>query len=185
MNNKDNKDMVKLEKPYNTMDVANYVVQHFIDRDHKIPNLLLLKILYYLQADSLRQNEEPLFDGEIEKWGYGPVEPEVYSYFKSYGAAPIDSPAQYVEIDENGSWQLIDPINRQLQEQDVSAINKLADEIYDKYKDKPFQLVRKTHEEPMWREAESEIRSGKMHITYNNEEIRKYFSNPENWPWDN
>ena len=180
-----NKDMVKLEKPYNTMDVANHVVQYFIDTNRKIPNLLLLKILYYLQADSLRQNKGPLFNGKIEKWGYGPVEPEVYSYFKSYGAAPIDSTAQYVEIDENGSWQMIDPINRQLQNQDVNAIDELADKIYDEYKDKPFQLVRKTHEEPMWRKAESDIRHGIMHITYNNEEIIEYFSNPENWPWDN
>ena len=175
--------MVKLKRPYNVMDVANHVVQYFIDTNHKIPNLLLLKILYYLQADSLRQSGTPLFDGKIEKWGYGPVEPEVYSYFKSYGAAPIDSPAQYVEIDENGSWHLINPINRQLQNQDVRAIDKLANEIYNKYNDKPFKLVSKTHKEPMWKKDESEIRSGVMHILYNNEEIREYFSNPDNWPW--
>lgn len=174
-----------LNKPYNVMDVANYVVQHFIEENHPIPNLLLLKILYYLQADSLRKDNVPLFNEAIEKWGYGPVEPEVYSYFKSYGAAPIDSTAQYVEIDDNGSWHLINPINRQLQDQDVSAINKLANEIYDKYGNRPFQLVSKTHSEPMWSKDESRIRNGAMHIPYDNEEIREYFSNQGNWPWDN
>lgn len=180
-----NKDMIKLERPYNAMDVANHVVQYFIDTNHKIPNLLLLKILYYLQADSLRQYGTPLFDGKIEKWGYGPVEPEVYSYFKSYGAAPIDSTSQYVEIGNDGSWHLINPINRQLKDQDVNAINKLANEIYNKYGNKPFQLVSKTHREPMWSKDESKIRSGVMHIPYDNEEIREYFSNQGNWPWEN
>lgn len=59
-----------LSKPYNVMDVANYVVQHFIDRGTPINNLLLNKILYYLQADSLRQTGKPLFKEQIEKWGY-------------------------------------------------------------------------------------------------------------------
>ena len=179
------KDVVKLEKPYNSMDIANHVIQHFVDTNRKIPNLLLLKILYYLQADSLRQNKGSLFNEKIEKWGYGAVEPVVYSYFKSYGANLIGTPLEYVEADERGVWQLISPVNRQLQDEDVSSINKLADEIYNKYGDKPFKLVIKTQNEPMWRKDEPKIRKGNMHIPYENKEIRDYFSKPENWSWDN
>lgn len=179
------KDVVKLERPYNSMDIANHVVQHFIDTNHKITNTLLVKILYYLQADSLRQNKGSLFSEKIEKWGYGAVEPVVYSYFKSYGAFPIDTPLEYVEVDERGAWQLLSPINRHLQDEDVKSINKLADEIYTKYGDKPFKLVIKTQNEPMWRKDEAKIRKGNMHIQYEIKEIKDYFSNPDNWLWDN
>lgn len=179
------KDVVKLERPYNSMDIANHVVQHFIDTNHEITNTLLVKILYYLQADNLRQNKGLLFREKIEKWGYGAVEPVVYSYFKPYGAAPIDTPLEYVEVDECGTWQLISPMNRQLQDEDVRSINKLADEIYTKYGDKPFKLVIKTQNEPMWRKDAPKIRLGNMHIPYENKEIKDYFSKPENWLWDN
>lgn len=179
------KDVVKLERPYNSMDIANHVVQHFIDTNREIKNILLVKILYYLQADSLRQNKGSLFNEKIEKWGYGAVEPVVYSYFKSYGAAPIDTPLEYVEVDEHGAWHLISPVNRQLQYEDTRSINKLSAEIYTKYGDKPFKLVIKTQNEPMWYKDKPKIRNGNMHIPYENKEIIDYFSKPENWSWDN
>lgn len=172
-----------LNKPYNVMDVANYVVQHFIDKEHPIPNLLLLKILYYLQANSLKENNTPLFEEAIEKWGYGPVIPEVYSNFRAYGAAPITSTIRYVEVNTDGSWRLIDPEKRKLENQDTLQIEELADEIYDEYGSDPFQLVNKTHEEPMWKRDESKIKKGILHIPYNNDEIREYFITPGNWPW--
>lgn len=180
-----NKDMVRLSRPYNVMDVANYVVQHFIEKNHPIPNLLLLKILYYLQADSLRKDYVPLFNEAIEKWGYGPVVPEVYSNFKSYGAAPITSTMKYVLVNDDGSWKLINPAKRELEKQDIVQINALADEIYNHFGQNPFLLVNKTHKEPMWKKDESKIRSGSLHITYNNNEIKNYFKNQGNWPWEN
>lgn len=180
-----NKQIKILPRPYCVMDVANHVVQHFIDQGHPIPNILLLKILYYLQADSLRKNKGPLFNEAIEKWGYGPVVPEVYSNFKSYGAAPITSTMDYVIVDDTGSWKLIDPAKRDLEKQDILQINALADEIYNKFGENPFQLVIKTQQEPMWQKDEAEIRRGNMHLTYRNAEMQAYFSQQGNWPWQN
>ena len=180
-----NKTGHELHKPYNAMDVANYVVKHFIDEKQPIPNLLLLKILYYLQADSLIKYDTSLFSEAIEKWGYGPVIPEVYSNFKSYGPAPITSTIKYVEINDDGSWRLINPANRELEEQDKPQINALADEIYNKFWKNPFQLVYKTHEEPMWKKDEHKIQNGILHIPYSNDEIRDYFKIKGNWPWEN
>lgn len=180
-----NKQMKILHKPYCVMDVANYVVQHFIDQNHPIPNILLLKILYYLQADSLRKNKGRLFNEAIEKWGYGPVVPEVYSNFKSYGAAPITSTMEYVLVNDDGSWKLIDPAKRDLEKQDILQINALADEIYNHFGQNPFLLVNKTHKEPMWKKDESKIRNGNMSLTYSNAEIQSFFSKQDNWPWQN
>ena len=167
------------------MDVANYVVQHFIEKNHPIPNLLLLKILYYLQADSLRKDDIPLFKEPIEKWGYGPVVPEVYSNFKTYGSTPIISTIKYAKIDDNGLWKMINPVNRKLEQQDILKIDALADEIFDNFGNKPFELVKQTHREKMWREDESKIRNGSLHIPYSNEEIKDYFRSKDNWPWKN
>lgn len=172
-------------KPYCALDVANYLVQHFINRGTPINNMLLQKMLYYLQADSLRLTGKPLFKESMEKWGYGAAEPIVYSYFKSYGAAPITNTTDYAETNDDNTWQLIEPIDRRLQVEDIKAINSLADEIYYEYHNHPYQLVIKAHHEPMWKEDEAKIRKGNMHIPYDNEEIREYFSQPDNWKWRN
>lgn len=172
-------------KPYCALDVANYLVQHFINRGTPINNMLLQKMLYYLQADSLRLTGKPLFKESMEKWGYGAAQPIVYSYFKSYGAAPITNTTDYVGTNDDNTWQLIKHIDRRLQVEDIKAINSLADEIYYEYHNHPYQLVIKAHHEPMWKEDEAKIRKGNMHIPYDNEEIRKYFSQPDNWKWRN
>lgn len=172
-----------LSKPYCVLDVANHLIQHFVDRNIPINNMFLNKMIYYLQADSLRQTGKPLFKEQIEKWGYGAIQPGVFSYFNHYGAAPIVHETEYVEIDGNKNWHLIKPLNRQLQVKDIKAINKLADEIYYKYHNDPYQLVVKTQNEPMWKEDESKIRKGILHIPYDNEEIREYFTQPNNWEW--
>lgn len=172
-------------KPYCALDVANYLVQHFINRGTPINNMLLQKMLYYLQADSLRLTGKPLFKESMEKWGYGATEPSVYSYFKSYGAAPIINDTDYVETNDDNTWQLIEPIDRRLQVEDIKAINSLADEIYYEYHNHPYQLVIKAQHEPMWKEDEAKIRKGNFHIPYDNEEIKEYFSQPDNWKWRN
>ena len=172
-----------LHKPYRAMDVANYLVQHFIDQHRPINNTLLLKILYYLQADSLRQSNVPLFEDTIKKWGYGPIVPHVYSYFKSYGAAPITQMMEYVVINADNSWGLIKPSKRTLAPADIHQINKLADEICLKYQDKEFQLVKLSCKDPLWQESKAEIEHGNMDIPYTNKEIAEYFSKPDKWYW--
>lgn len=174
-----------LSKPYWAMDVANYLVQHFIDQGQPITNLLLLKILYYAQADSLRKTGKPLFTDKIEKWGHGPIVPVVYSYFKSYGAAPINEMQQYVLTDENNAWTLIKPEERQLVKDDTHWLNKLADEIQAKFAKNSFDLVKLTQKEQIWLKDKPKIKAGNMHIRYTNQEIKNYYSDNVNWPWNN
>lgn len=174
-----------LHKPYRAMDVANYLIEYFIKQNKPIVNLLLIKILYYLQADFLRQAKEPLFEDTIEKWGYGPVILSVYSYFKSYGAAPITQSADYIITNEDGSWTLIKPVNRTLDPADTPKIIALANEIYEQYHKHPFQIVEVTHKEKLWQEDKTEIIKGDMHIPYDTQEMIAYFSDNNNWLWQN
>lgn len=175
--------IVTLARPYVAMDVANYLVQHFIDQHRPINNIMLLKILYYLQADSLRQSNVPLFKDTIKKWGYGPIIPNVYSYFKSYGAAPITQTMEYVVINSGNSWELIEPRKRTLAPADIYQINKLADEICLKYQGKEFELVKLSCKDPLWQKSKAEIEHNNMDISYTNKEIVEYFSKPDKWYW--
>ncbi|MGE9833393.1 Panacea domain-containing protein [Streptococcus orisratti] len=175
--------MAKLTRPYNAMDVANHLVEKYMQQERPISNLLLLKILYYLQADFIRRGEGPLFSDTIEKWGYGPVIPTVYSYFKEYGAGGISSASSYIEVNEDSTLNFIDYKDRQLNSSDIDNIDSLSDEIYNSYRDKPFALVEQTHREPMWKDFEEQILGGKKHLKYDIEELQNYFREERNWQW--
>jgi uncharacterized phage-associated protein len=51
------------------------------------------KLLYYSQEFHLALNNgNPLFDGPITAWAYGPVVEAVYREFKQYGSGPKPVP---------------------------------------------------------------------------------------------
>ena len=56
-------------------------------------NLKLNKLVYLAQVEALKLTGEPLFDGRIEAWQYGPVEPSVYHMYKRHGNGVIERPA--------------------------------------------------------------------------------------------
>lgn len=74
---------------YNASDVAKYVLKKCTDNNSPISNLQLQKILYFLQKEFLITTGYPLFYDEIEAWQFGPVVPNVYYEYCSYGANPI------------------------------------------------------------------------------------------------
>ncbi|SDN55105.1 Panacea domain-containing protein [Limosilactobacillus mucosae] len=170
-----------LTKPYNAMDVANFLVDFFNRKKTPITNIMLLKILYYLQAFYLTHNDK-LFVENIEKWGYGPVVPVVYSYFKDNGAAPITKTVSYV-VENNNILTLLDPSRRIIQENDKKEIGEIATKLFNLYNNNPFDLVKITHKEPMWKESKDNILNGEHHIKYSEDEIISYFNEGTNWPW--
>ena len=170
-----------LKKPYNAMDVANFLVDFFNKKGTPITNIMLLKILYYLQAFYLTHDKK-LFVENIEKWGYGPVVPVVYSYFKDNGAATITKTESYV-VKNDDELLLLDPSMRKLDEADEKKISWIANKIFERYHNNPFELVEVTHREPMWSESKEDILNGEHHIQYSESEIISYFKKGTNWPW--
>jgi uncharacterized phage-associated protein len=59
------------------------------NRDWKVSNLELQKILYIAQVFSLGQRGTHIFNSKIEAWDYGPVVPKVYRAFKALGNTAI------------------------------------------------------------------------------------------------
>jgi uncharacterized phage-associated protein len=101
-----------------------------------LSNLKLQKLCYYAQGFHLALFNEPLFNEPIEAWTHGPVVPELYHSFKSYGANPIDVPNDFDS------------------EVLSSEVCGLLDEIYQVYGQySPWKLRNMTHDEAPWVQA--------------------------------
>lgn len=74
-----------------SIEIANLFVKRH-GSDLYLTNLKLNKLVYYAQAESLRNIGKKLFTDEIQAWDYGPVEPMVYHAFSSYGSGRILEP---------------------------------------------------------------------------------------------
>jgi uncharacterized phage-associated protein len=65
----------------NAQEVAKYIIKSI-----PVDNLKLQKLLYYSQGTHLVLNDgKPLFPENVEAWDYGPVVPEVYREYRSFG----------------------------------------------------------------------------------------------------
>lgn len=78
------------------LDVAQYIINETLNKGYPVSNLKLQKMLYFVQGVMLVNYGRPAFEDRIEAWQYGPVVPEVYFAYSSYGATPIL--LQYDEI---------------------------------------------------------------------------------------
>lgn len=131
---------------YSSMSVANYIVNSAIDKEKPVSNLKLQKLLYYVQAASLVENNVPMFDDDISAWKYGPVVETVYHAFKHFVGAPIDecNSANIEYLDDTDSVdELISGIDKKMIDKVVKSYEEYA----------ALQMVRKTHEEEPWQKA--------------------------------
>lgn len=119
-------------------DVAKYfLAQTDEDAGDLISNLKLQKLLYYAQGFHLALYDEPLFSEPIEAWTYGPVVPEIFHEYKSFGSDAIPIP-------ENIDFSKFD-------EQTV----ELLDEVYSVYGQfSAWKLRNMTYNEEPWKDAQ-------------------------------
>ena len=73
----------------NCFDIADYFVRLANETGDYISNLKLQKLVYYAQAWYLAISDEALFEEDFEAWVHGPVIPELYQEYKSFGWRPI------------------------------------------------------------------------------------------------
>lgn len=75
----------------NAKDVAEFFIMKGIQDEEEagISNLKLQKLLYYAKGFHQAIFEEALFPEKLWAWTHGPVVPDMYHQYKSYGAGPI------------------------------------------------------------------------------------------------
>lgn len=99
-----------------------------------ISNLKLQKLVYYAQGFHLALKNTPLFNEVIEAWLHGPVVPELYHFYKAYGANAIPTPTN---------------VDFSIYSDDVK---ELLDEVYKVYGQySAWKLRELTHQEPTWK----------------------------------
>lgn len=76
---------------YNAKTIAEYFISYANRHNIEMTPLYLQKHLYFAQAWYLAKYGENLFKEDIEAWTLGPVVPEIYREFKSYGDNQIDA----------------------------------------------------------------------------------------------
>ena len=69
---------------------AKYIISYFNENGKNITNLMLEKLLYFLEAIYMVVTDEDyLFYEDFCAWNFGPVNEIVYQQYKFYGRLPI------------------------------------------------------------------------------------------------
>lgn len=159
---------------YDAMDIANYTVNYCIDENMPVSNLKLQKLLYYIQAASLVEENynKKMFADNISAWKYGPVVESVYHNFKWYVDKEITEKVTekdlFFEFDQDDQY---DP-SKVISKEDKDLICK----VIDSYKDySALKMVNKTHEEDPWKSA---FFSNEDYIEV--ESIKRFYSEKNN-----
>ncbi|OLF37597.1 MULTISPECIES: Panacea domain-containing protein [unclassified Psychrobacter] len=76
---------------YSAIAIANaFIEQANNGKTNNLTPMKLQKLMFFTQSWYLKSSNIPLFDGNFERWQYGPVLPEIYHEFKKFGAKNIN-----------------------------------------------------------------------------------------------
>lgn len=134
------------------MEAARYFVSLSYGRNkYSLTPLKLQKLLYLAQGWSYVWDGFPAFPDEFVAWQYGPVNEEVYEFFKKYGRQEIPEYEGCNFISDNDVQGTL-----------VAVWNEYG-------KSSAYDLVELTHRQKPWMDAYSH------HRTITNNSIRDYF----------
>jgi len=91
---------------YKAQDIAKWFLANEDCIPDEITNMKLQKLLYYAQGTFLAMTDKPLFDDDICKWPYGPVVPNVYYQYNSFGDRKITDYTNPPEVTETDDFLL-------------------------------------------------------------------------------
>ena len=140
------------------LDVAKYFIFKANQVGSFLSNLKLQKLVYYAQAWYLANYKKPLFAEKFEAWIHGPVQPELYSEFKSFRWLPIDLDVE--EIPASITKDIADFLDEVV-------------EAYFKYDGLDLEIM--THNELPWIEARKGISPDKSSKEIISEETMQTF----------
>lgn len=162
---------------YNVLDISRYVINYANEKGAPISNLKLQKILYYIQAKFLVEKGEICFKEDIVNWTYGPVVEKAYNEFRQFGHKEITPQNRYEEIEYDTQSRSIKVSIKEFKDEILNSNDKelIKNVVEQYYKYKPFELVKKTHEEDPWKNTNQNdiisVDSMKRYYTNNIEKL--------------
>lgn len=148
--------------------VANYIVEYANDTNKGITNLKLQKILFFIQAAFLTENNDSFMDVKFSRWQYGPVAKDVYYNFKDRGAQQIIEKAEVLNTND---FTFSVPELNEITGEIRAKLNNYVDNLLS-YTAR--DLVQETHDESIWSDYKEEIFM-RIAPDYTNDEIREFF----------
>lgn len=145
---------------YNVLDVCKYIINFSNEKDYGVSNLKLQKLLYFIQAYFLLNNNGPCFIESIEAWDFGPVIPVAYEKYKQYGSTDIPSTKSNISGVNKGC----------IADCDKKLINKVITKLSNC---SATDLVWITQNQTPWQNAYIPYQDNEITI----ESLRKYFVN--------
>ncbi|MFV7791276.1 Panacea domain-containing protein [Aliarcobacter lanthieri] len=141
------------------INLANYIINKSIDSKKPVSNLQLQKMIYFVNLYYFRLTGAFLLDGEqFEAWQHGPVIPEVYREYATYGGLLIKDKKNSINLDS-----MIDSKQNKIEKGTVDLIN---DFILYLSKMDPWTLVDYSHRT-----------GGAWYKAYNKDKIKVKISN--------
>jgi len=122
------------------LELTSYLLSNYSSKIVDITPLKLQKLLFYIKAWGM-VGEDFIIPDSFEKWGYGPVAPEVYHHFKNLNKTPLN---------HENTKGLPDPIA--LNESQKQFIDMIMS-VYGDYT--AFQLSELTHSELPWKKTKT------------------------------
>lgn len=80
--------------PHSAIAVANRFIEFAIAERRFLTNMQIQKLVFLAHGLFLATKGKPLIAENFEAWKWGPVVPEIYAAFASYGASLIREPAK-------------------------------------------------------------------------------------------
>ena len=90
---------MKQDLPYDSRIVANSFLKIALEEGKVLQHMKLQKLVYIAHCWLLFLEEKSLIEDRIEAWEYGPVMPELYHTFKTFGRGPISKYYTIVDYD--------------------------------------------------------------------------------------
>jgi len=150
---------------YSAKEISKFIIKLANKRNILITPLKLQKLLYFAQGYNLVLYNKPLFKETIERWGHGPVVPEVYQQYKGHERNPLN------ETIENQHFQIEKKIRQVLE----ITLNKKGCYTAE-------DLIDITHEHEIWKQKSKNAIMTKAEIKqffHSGKKAKKYNINKE------
>lgn len=134
------------------------VIANWFLKKESMTHKKLQKLCYYAQAWSLALFKRPIINSDFQAWVHGPVSPELYSYYKTYG------------------WQPIEKYNKRIigiRKDDLELLERVW-QTYGRYDGQQLESI--THNELPWLNARSGIGQwDNSHAIISNKDMETYY----------
>lgn len=132
--------MAAEHQKYEVMKISEYVIKYYKDKNKPINNTRLQGVLYFIQAYFLMRTDNVCFIDDLEAREVGPVVPNVYAKYSSYGPDPLPISKDYSEpIFTKADKEIIDEVLDYTFSWSNSAMTNL---IHDQ---RPYRHAKNTH----------------------------------------